>query len=207
MTCRGLGARSLLWGSGSWEGDPRTVSDPVSLPACAQGQHGLDCQQRCECQHGGLCDHRTGHCLCQPGWTGAKCHRRKWGRWGLVWASMALSAPPAGSGGLRKDTKFRFQQSGSWQCHGFGCAPVLPTAALSPSIESQRGLGGKGPLRPSSSNSTWFLLSEGRPESAGAHPEQPVAVLVGFPKAQTPSHQCKTTGSKQGRRQGSSLAW
>lgn len=153
MTLKGLGCMVLPACVGWWElgaggVGTRTVSHPVPLPACAQGQHGLDCQQRCECQHGGLCDRQTGHCLCQPGWTGHKCERCEWGTWGLGWALMALSgagAAQGGSGGLTKDIKFRFQQAGSRQCHGFSCAPVLPIAALSPSIESQRGLGGKGP--------------------------------------------------------------
>lgn len=132
-------------GVGAGRVGTRTVPHPVPLPACAQGQHGLDCQQRCECQHGGLCDRQTGHCHCQPGWTGHKCER---GKWGLIWVLVALSAPGAaqgGSGGLSKGIKCRFQQAGSWQCHGFGCALFLPIAAFSPSIKSWKGLDGEGP--------------------------------------------------------------
>lgn len=123
--CGAVGAGVVV---GAGRVGSRTVSHPVPLPACAQGQHGLDCQQRCECQHGGLCDRRTGHCLCQPGWTGDKCERRKRGTGGLVWASMALAAPGAaqgGSGGLSKDIKFRFQPSRElavpwfWLCPSF----------------------------------------------------------------------------------------
>uniref|UniRef100_U3K4R9 Uncharacterized protein n=1 Tax=Ficedula albicollis TaxID=59894 RepID=U3K4R9_FICAL len=179
------------------------LTPPVPLPACAQGQHGLDCQQRCECQHGGLCDRRTGRCLCQPGWTGDTCQRREWGTWGLLRASMALPAPGAAQGGAAgssKGRRFRFQQAGSWQCRGFGCAVVLAVPQFCPLLFFLLPLNHRGVWvgRSSSSNPTWSLLSEGCPESAGAHPEPPVAVLVGFSKAQTPRHQCKTTGSKQG---------
>lgn len=83
VTFRELGPCCVCRGVGAGRVGARTVSHPVPLPACAQGQHGLDCQQRCECQHGGLCDRRTGLCLCQPGWTGHKCQTREWGMWGL----------------------------------------------------------------------------------------------------------------------------
>lgn len=78
------------------------------LPECPQGQHGADCRQRCECRHGGLCDRRMGHCLCQPGWTGQKCESRKWGA-GMLTAGTACPGGRWGGGFLSKDIKFGFQ--------------------------------------------------------------------------------------------------
>lgn len=44
-------------------------------PACPQGFYGLDCQQKCVCMNGGLCDHVSGECACRPGWIGQRCNQ------------------------------------------------------------------------------------------------------------------------------------
>ncbi|XP_026077519.1 multiple epidermal growth factor-like domains protein 6 isoform X2 [Carassius auratus] len=49
-------------------------------PACPQGFYGLDCQQKCVCMNGALCDHVRGECVCPPGcnqsFYGPGCERR-----------------------------------------------------------------------------------------------------------------------------------
>lgn len=52
------------------------IFDPLCVcVACPQGFYGLDCQQRCVCMNGGLCDHVSGECACQPGWIGPHCNQ------------------------------------------------------------------------------------------------------------------------------------
>uniref|UniRef100_A0A672JQW7 Multiple EGF like domains 11 n=1 Tax=Salarias fasciatus TaxID=181472 RepID=A0A672JQW7_SALFA len=56
----------------------RCVS-PETLPgwrcedACGAGLYGKDCLLECRCLNGATCHHRTGECLCAPGYTGAVC--------------------------------------------------------------------------------------------------------------------------------------
>lgn len=38
---------------------------------------GRGCRQRCQCENNALCDHVSGACTCQQGWTGTYCEKRK----------------------------------------------------------------------------------------------------------------------------------
>lgn len=44
---------------------------------CPAGMFGLGCRHRCQCDNKALCDHVSGACTCQVGWTGTFCERRK----------------------------------------------------------------------------------------------------------------------------------
>ncbi|XP_064610532.1 N-acetylglucosamine-1-phosphodiester alpha-N-acetylglucosaminidase-like [Liolophura sinensis] len=43
--------------------------------SCPQGQYGLQCSERCKCEHGASCNSITGVCDCPPGYTGAHCDK------------------------------------------------------------------------------------------------------------------------------------
>lgn len=38
---------------------------------------GLGCRHRCQCDNKAMCDHVSGACTCQVGWTGTFCEKRK----------------------------------------------------------------------------------------------------------------------------------
>lgn len=44
---------------------------------CPAGVFGLGCRHRCQCDNKALCDHVSGACTCQRGWTGTYCEKRK----------------------------------------------------------------------------------------------------------------------------------
>lgn len=44
---------------------------------CPAGMFGLGCRHRCQCDNKALCDHVSGACTCQVGWTGTFCEKRK----------------------------------------------------------------------------------------------------------------------------------
>lgn len=44
---------------------------------CPIGRFGLGCRHRCQCDNKALCDHMSGACNCQRGWTGTFCEKRK----------------------------------------------------------------------------------------------------------------------------------
>lgn len=48
---------------------------PISLPACAVGRWGRNCQNECRCMNGGTCEPLTGACACAAGWRGDACER------------------------------------------------------------------------------------------------------------------------------------
>jgi len=52
------------------------------LVECAAGYFGKDCSEPCDCVNGAGCNHRKGHCICQPGWKGKRCDKG--------WAQIAL---------------------------------------------------------------------------------------------------------------------
>ena len=43
--------------------------------ACPVGRFGAGCARMCECENNAECDHKTGDCLCPPGWNGRRCDR------------------------------------------------------------------------------------------------------------------------------------
>ncbi|KAI4548851.1 hypothetical protein MG293_001181, partial [Ovis ammon polii] len=51
----------------------RACPTPHSLSK--KGQFGEGCASRCDCDHADGCDPVHGHCLCQAGWTGTRCHQ------------------------------------------------------------------------------------------------------------------------------------
>lgn len=55
---------------------PSCVCDIPS--ECPAGMFGLGCRHRCQCDNKALCDHVSGACTCQVGWTGTFCEKRKW---------------------------------------------------------------------------------------------------------------------------------
>lgn len=73
--CKGSMSQSLLDPGG------RTLTlVPASVPVeCLPGHVGAGCPHSCSCLNRGLCDPRTGRCLCPAGWTGDKCQSREWG--------------------------------------------------------------------------------------------------------------------------------
>lgn len=44
---------------------------------CPAGMFGLGCRHRCQCDNKALCDHVSGACTCQVGWTGTFCEKRE----------------------------------------------------------------------------------------------------------------------------------
>lgn len=37
----------------------------------------MDCQHKCECENGGVCDGQNGRCSCPAGWMGSSCEMGK----------------------------------------------------------------------------------------------------------------------------------
>ncbi|XP_072042727.1 tyrosine-protein kinase receptor Tie-1-like [Amphiura filiformis] len=56
----------------------------VNIRACISSKWGSDCSNDCPiCLNGGICDDRSGICICAPGFTGQNCHIvRGSNRWG-----------------------------------------------------------------------------------------------------------------------------
>lgn len=44
---------------------------------CDEGFYGKNCHQQCQCVNAGSCDHVTGMCHCNAGWTGTTCAESK----------------------------------------------------------------------------------------------------------------------------------
>lgn len=59
--------------------------------ACPDGFYGIECRHACNCQNGARCDHITGQCHCQPGWTGPRCARGECPQ-GWIWPHAAHTA-------------------------------------------------------------------------------------------------------------------
>lgn len=52
------------------------LSNMCDVPsACPAGMFGPGCRHRCQCENGALCDHVSGACTCQVGWTGTVCEK------------------------------------------------------------------------------------------------------------------------------------
>lgn len=43
---------------------------------CPVGTYGAGCTKSCSCENNSKCDHKTGSCLCEPGFMGESCHVR-----------------------------------------------------------------------------------------------------------------------------------
>ncbi|CAG2104937.1 unnamed protein product [Medioppia subpectinata] len=43
---------------------------------CPPGTYGLNCEKKCKCFNGGVCDPEDGHCVCKDGWIGLQCETR-----------------------------------------------------------------------------------------------------------------------------------
>lgn len=70
---------------------------PVTLPRlvseCGDSGFGEGCERNCSCHHG-VCDQRSGKCVCHAGWTGDRCDlgkRRSFGRFFILALSSAVS--------------------------------------------------------------------------------------------------------------------
>lgn len=44
---------------------------------CPTGMFGFGCRQQCQCENNAFCDHVSGACTCQQGWTGTYCEKRE----------------------------------------------------------------------------------------------------------------------------------
>ena len=62
-----------LWGK-IWNGKPGFEATCLSSSACPAGSFGDGCRGVCGCRDVSECDAITGHCTCQPGYTGTACH-------------------------------------------------------------------------------------------------------------------------------------
>ncbi|XP_015425995.1 PREDICTED: multiple epidermal growth factor-like domains protein 6 [Myotis davidii] len=64
---------------GRWHPSPGEASTGPAAPLppwwCPQGHFGPGCGRRCQCEHGGACDHVSGACTCPAGWRGTFCER------------------------------------------------------------------------------------------------------------------------------------
>ncbi|VDO45390.1 unnamed protein product, partial [Onchocerca flexuosa] len=49
----------------------------LSFVACRPGRYGKNCEYRCECYNGAICDRVTGQCTCAPGYLGATCQHEQ----------------------------------------------------------------------------------------------------------------------------------
>lgn len=52
-------------------------NDEIELAACVNGYYGNGCKSRCQCGNTEPCDHVTGACSCQAGFTGRGCEKRE----------------------------------------------------------------------------------------------------------------------------------
>lgn len=64
---------------------------------CALGHFGIDCQHKCECENGGVCDRESGRCSCPAGWMGTRCEMGKkhhsaslWSYHNFGWKKMTI---------------------------------------------------------------------------------------------------------------------
>lgn len=49
----------------------------VCVSECSPGFYGVDCDNRCDCEHSLQCDRVTGQCQCKVGFTGDRCDQGK----------------------------------------------------------------------------------------------------------------------------------
>lgn len=99
----------------------------LCVSGCPQGRFGPGCEQRCQCEHGGACDHVSGACTCPAGWRGTFCERGERGRG---------PGPESGWQGLV-----------TWLCGSPPLPRSLPRRLLRTGLPPRLRLCGRGALR------------------------------------------------------------